>query len=289
MELIAFRVTMYKGIIDSGRVEVNPLTVLVGKNESGKTSLLKALHKLNPYTPESYDIRREWPRGYRREQNEEHTVCHAEFRLLDEEKSELVQITGWENLPDTVEVSRNYAGQLDVNFGEGIFSDEPHPNDVDKMYDTLPKIQEDFTDPFKQGANECLEKVRHLVSEKRFAELPELIQKHASLLGGLISQSDPHQQIENNFVEEYLAGIEQFVHIPEQVPSIRSKADEYIINHLPTFIYMDDYRVFSGNAQLDEIKTRQDEERLTAEDKTFLTILNLSGLDLVVCHNYFDS
>ena len=50
MDLICFRVTMYKGILDSGWVEVNPLTVLVGKNESGKTSLLKALHKLNPYT-----------------------------------------------------------------------------------------------------------------------------------------------------------------------------------------------------------------------------------------------
>ena len=35
MDLIAFRVKMYKGILDSGWVEVNPLTVLVGKNESG--------------------------------------------------------------------------------------------------------------------------------------------------------------------------------------------------------------------------------------------------------------
>ena len=45
---------MYKGIIDSGWVKVNPLTVLVGKNESGKTLLLRALHKFNPYIPELY-------------------------------------------------------------------------------------------------------------------------------------------------------------------------------------------------------------------------------------------
>ena len=44
MDLTALRVTMYKGIIDSGWVDVNRLTVLVGKNESGKTSLLRALH-----------------------------------------------------------------------------------------------------------------------------------------------------------------------------------------------------------------------------------------------------
>ena len=69
MELIAFRVRMYKGIIDSGWVDVNNLTVLVGKNESGKTSLLKVLHKLNPYKseaykPEPYEIAKEWPRKH---------------------------------------------------------------------------------------------------------------------------------------------------------------------------------------------------------------------------------
>ena len=77
MDLIKFRVTMYKGIKDSRWVDVNDLTVLVGKNESGKTSLLKALHKLNPYVPDpnddnpnsygdnsdSYDINREYPRA----------------------------------------------------------------------------------------------------------------------------------------------------------------------------------------------------------------------------------
>ena len=59
MDLIAFRVKMYKGILDSGWIEVNPLTVFVGKNESGKTTLLKALHKLNPYNPDPYQMERE--------------------------------------------------------------------------------------------------------------------------------------------------------------------------------------------------------------------------------------
>ena len=45
-------------------VAVTPLTVLVGKNESGKTALLKALHKFNPFKPEPYATR-EWPRGHR--------------------------------------------------------------------------------------------------------------------------------------------------------------------------------------------------------------------------------
>ena len=97
MKLIAFRVTMYKGIIDSGWVNVNRLTVLVGKNESGKTTLLRALHKLNPYNPDSdendpdsdkdkpdsYQIDWEWPRAHRHKQSEEQVVCLARFQLSD--------------------------------------------------------------------------------------------------------------------------------------------------------------------------------------------------------------
>ncbi len=64
MELIAFRVTMYKGILDSGWVEVAPLTVFVGKNEAGKTSLLRALNKLNSDPVDLYDMTKEWPRAH---------------------------------------------------------------------------------------------------------------------------------------------------------------------------------------------------------------------------------
>ena len=112
---------MYKGIIDSGWVDVNSLTVFVGKNESGKTSLLKALHKLNPYSsdsqdtePESYKMEMEWPRIRIEEQSEEYVVCRAKFQFSDQEKSELAKIAKHETFPDIVEVSRNYAGQLKV-------------------------------------------------------------------------------------------------------------------------------------------------------------------------------
>lgn len=69
MRLVEFRVQMYRSIIDSSWVKVNPLTVVVGKNESGKTTLLKALHKLKPFAPEPYSMDSEWPRGRRQERN----------------------------------------------------------------------------------------------------------------------------------------------------------------------------------------------------------------------------
>ena len=69
MKLRAFRVQMYRSILDSEWVDVDDITVLVGKNESGKTAILKALHKFNPFSPEPYTLDREWPRGYRKERS----------------------------------------------------------------------------------------------------------------------------------------------------------------------------------------------------------------------------
>ncbi len=280
MDLISFRVTMYKGILDSEWVEVNPLTVLVGKNESGKTSLLKALHKLNPYNPEPYIIAKEWPRGRRREQNKQQVVCQAKFRLSNQEKSDLTQITENTTFPNTIKVSRNYAGDLKIDFEGEIFSNKRHPNDIDKALNILPQLQEEFGDPFKQRVEACIKEVRLLAHEERFSELIELVQKHVTLLQSVLSPTEPPQGIENNFISQYLASLEQLIQTLEPLPSIQSKVHEYVRNHLPTFIYMDDYRIFRGAAQLDEIKSRQVNNRLTEEDKTFLGILSLSGLDL---------
>ncbi len=280
MDLIAFRVKMYKGIRDSGWVDVNPLTVLVGKNESGKTSLLKALHKLNPYSPDQYQMDREWPRAHRRERSEEQEVCRASFRLSDQEKSYLAQITNRENFPDIVEVSRNYAGELEVDFPEGIFLHELDPKSVNNALESVPKIENDFGGRFKEIAEECLKELCHLAVKGQFVELSEIAEKHAALLQDSLSPSDPPLQIEEYFLNQYLSSLENVVPALEQIPSVRLEAADYITDNLPTFIYMSDYRTFSGTAQLDEIKSRQDQNHLTDADNTFLTILGLSILDL---------
>ena len=49
MKLVDAQVLMYKNIVDSSMVSLDEhVTALVGKNESGKTSFLRALYGLNP-------------------------------------------------------------------------------------------------------------------------------------------------------------------------------------------------------------------------------------------------
>ena len=54
MQLTAFRLFKYRNIQDSGLVKLaDRLTCIVGKNQSGKTNLLKGLQKFNPHTSPS--------------------------------------------------------------------------------------------------------------------------------------------------------------------------------------------------------------------------------------------
>jgi len=65
MKLVSFHVRDFKSIYDSGPIDVSDVTCLVGKNESGKASLLQALHRLNPIIPEhqKFDITDDYPRA----------------------------------------------------------------------------------------------------------------------------------------------------------------------------------------------------------------------------------
>ena len=48
MKLKQFEVAEFRSVWDSGAIAVDCVTCLVGKNEAGKTALLKALYRLNP-------------------------------------------------------------------------------------------------------------------------------------------------------------------------------------------------------------------------------------------------
>jgi predicted ATP-dependent endonuclease of OLD family len=64
MKLRSFRVTMFQSVLDSTEINVDDVTCLVGKNEAGKSALLKALYKLDPIRGEdaNYNVTDDYPR-----------------------------------------------------------------------------------------------------------------------------------------------------------------------------------------------------------------------------------
>ena len=95
MEFIAFQVTNYRNVLDSGRMEVNRITAFVGQNEAGKSNLFDALYRVNPFDQQAaYNLDEDWPvdRWGDKDPGAHITVCRAEFQLRPEEVAGLYAV-----------------------------------------------------------------------------------------------------------------------------------------------------------------------------------------------------
>ncbi len=285
MKLKGFRIHMFRSVLDSGWIDVEDMAVLVGKNESGKTAVLKGLHKFNPFKPEPYSMDRDWPRGHRKDRKDTQVVCTCRFEPTTDELAALAKITDKDVGSPTLEVTKDYGGRFEIHFPDDIFPDRLHPNDVDKICESLPPLPIDVADTFQTKAQQVRQEAVRLAHEGRFTDLLKVKDTHVPALNELLTQGDGdveklRRQREEQFATQFSGKLEEVAKALKNATSIQKKAHEYVIQRLPTFIYMSDYRTFTGTAQLDQVKQRVDAKKPTEEDKSLLTVMELSGLTL---------
>ncbi len=120
MKLEAVTIKLYRNFVDDQRIVIEPdVTCLVGKNESGKTTILKALHRLKPANgSDTFDLTTEYPRwrlAPDRKKNPELAGTEpvtAEFSLSGADRAALGAVYGIA-IPEAAVVvaSRDYANQ----------------------------------------------------------------------------------------------------------------------------------------------------------------------------------
>jgi predicted ATPase len=100
MKLIEAHVTNFKSVEDSTPFRIDDITALVGKNESGKTSILQSLYKLHPVDEnEKFQRNREYPRRNLNEYDKLHSSAPA-----------TVISTKWELDSDDMAIIRGLVG-----------------------------------------------------------------------------------------------------------------------------------------------------------------------------------
>lgn len=241
MKLKTVQVTNFKSIDDSSIVKITDITCLVGKNESGKTSFLRALHKLNPVSGISRDFslldypRKNYALYKKKHETNPAQVVLAEFELEDNEIDTLEQSFGAGILPSRlVKCSKNYKNQTGFDF----VLDEAAP-------------------------------VRHRVNS---SDLPTGIRERAlqcknlKELAGLLDE-----------MADRPPSMEQFrlTIVPEASKDLRGDIESTLLGWMPEFLYFDDYSAMKGRISIQQLKVTRDQKKLSDSDRTFLSLLSL--------------
>ena len=253
MKLIKVRITNFQSILDSNEFEIGDVTCLVGKNESGKTALLKALYRLNPINEADgrFDVTDDYPRGilydYEEkidsENQEPAEVIHATYALEDEDIDAVKEVFGPECLKDkepTVTLKKGYSNKL-------TFSNLSMDTEATLKYliETSDLPSTVLTNLLELKTVE--EKVKTLAS----SEQTEASQKLAPILQSVSDHG---------------------------VPS--TVYNQILLNRIPKFLYFDEYYQIKGQENLDSLRDRRTSNTLEDSDRPLLGLIDSARLDL---------
>ena len=281
MRLTSFRVREFKSVYDSNDIPVGDVACLVGKNESGKTTLLQALYSINPVneSDSAYDVTDDYPRSavteYQRAvesgEREPALIIETTFRL--EEELEAIQ----------------------ADFGVGVL---PEANlTLSKGYDnrrhfelTADESVAGRTLLAKAGLDSDIE-----LSDDWWSTLAEL----SSLLTQRVADIEdtsyqPQSTVSATGVESETTTADQDTAVLETLDSIKSVCatiDEiteegldahlyrhYVEGHLPKFLYFNEYYQMRGCENIESLQGRLAEGTPHLSDYPLLGLIDLAGI-----------
>ena len=108
MKLEKFKVSNFRSVKDSGWIETDNITTLVGINESGKSNILLALWKLNPASGGKIDYKIDLPIARLSEDRhklDEIVFIEAVCKITEEEQQLIIQEAGTKEVPDDLNLA----------------------------------------------------------------------------------------------------------------------------------------------------------------------------------------
>ena len=293
MKAIRFRVQNFRNIDDSDWIDLDKVTCFVGRNESGKTSLLKALHKFNPAMPELYDAQREFPRDrYTRDfvangsKGEDWPVCSVEFEFPQAVRTEIEKLSKGQGIPpQTVIATRYYDSSLELEYTpvveERPVPPEPLINALDNFASGARRLEVPETEQEEDIQPQRVEMAKWATVWKEELKGKEDLHgiaeaDHLTRMNNELEEwSNPHTA---EIVETLQTEVELIIDAARK-PSLIEQIDSITEQNLPVLIYFENYGILDSAIWLRRF--REDLHRIPNDSRvrTINSMFKHVGLD----------
>lgn len=243
MKLAKVQVTNFRSIEDSGIFEIGEMTCLVGKNEAGKTAVLKAIYGLMPNDNFAYDRTRDYPRRYLSKFDERHSkgqspVVKTWWTLDESDVADVEELLGEGVLTSTEVEVTSYIGQDGNTWRVQI--------DEEKCIANL--------------------EARHGIDTKDKNTIPSVKNTKAVLVA-------LKAQPERSAAEDALMhALEKFREGNAELAAI-----DLLAKRSPKFFYTSHFERMSGEIALQKLATDKQQNAVSIGDRIFLDFLDYAG------------
>jgi predicted ATPase len=282
MRLASFQITNFRSINDSGSIDTPQITAILGRNDSGKSNLLRALHSLNPAEglAELSPVK-DFPRHRRLEECQDDTpVVATRWALEDSERAELAQM-----LPRAANVRHVTAGR---GYGTARWSGLEGLGDLSlDVSDIKGKVRK-IVPAVKAAAEKLADDARATLEQAADAFdaamilSPDYIRWSAGAVAALQSLRQAMAAADaelSDKQEQMLVELEEMARaIANDTPAL-ARAKQWVLDKLPRFIYVDEYPALPGRQNIAEHLARKGWGQAAPEQRNFEKLCKVAGLD----------
>ncbi len=252
MKLTKVLVLDFQSILDSTEFEIGDVTCLVGKNEAGKTAVLKALHRLAPITESEGDF--------------DTTIDFPRRRVTDYQDD----VTAGRRKPATVVRATYTLEPDDIKSVEEIFGPKCLRDE-----DPLITLEKDYS-------NEMTFSGLEVNSEAILKHIIETAKLTKTLTEKMVGKST-NEMVKILLTARKTRALQKIKPIIQEIAerdAAHAIFSHVIRDRLPKFLYFDEYYQMKGQDNLDELKQRVQSESLEKSDHPLLGLIDLAGLNI---------
>jgi predicted ATP-dependent endonuclease of OLD family len=282
MRLEQFRVKNFRSVIDSGVIDVSDLTALLGRNESGKSNLLRGLESLNSSNGfEAMRPIKDFPRHWRLEDcTDETELVWTRWRLDSDDQDELAEIFPRAVGVTHVIIQRPYGKKRYVSFEtlQPLVLDEKEVKSKVRKIVPAAKVAADTMEapqkePLEVAADAFESSIAFETNKLKWAEKAKVaiaaFRKALAAAGAEIGDKEDDLLNELQDLTERIADDD----------GLAKKARNWVVEQLPIFIYVDEYSELQGHQNIAEYLSRKGQRQLNEADRNFEKLCKVSGLD----------